>query len=299
MPATAADRLLHDHCRPGHPHLVDDRVSVCFEVCPPGSGGEISERDARRVGMARKLTAARLRYCGLEALVDDAKLIVSELVTNAIQHGSGAQARPVRRWVPPLSGTELVTVLDRLRGCAPAPTGVDRQRTPRPAHRHPLPQGGRVTRQPTGRPQWRLMHPLRQRGCMQMLRCQVCAGPARTPLGWIFLAGPNTVDPNNELVFTNQPPVCPEHVRTAAQLCPHLTAEPVVFLALSAPLYGVIGVGYGVRDGKVQVVERPAGPVPYGHPLMPTALASQMVRRLGVFRLFTLGELFTALEHAP
>ncbi|MGA5418484.1 hypothetical protein [Streptomyces pseudogriseolus] len=150
-----------------------------------------------------------------------------------------------------------------------------------------------------GRPQWRMMHPLRQRGCMQALRCQVCAGPARTPLGWIFLAGPGAVDPYDEPVLTNQPPVCPEHARTAAELCPHLTGEPVVFLARSAPLYGVIGVGYGVRDGKVQVVERPAGPLPYGHPLMPTVLASQMVRRLGVFRLFTLGELFTELEHAP
>ncbi|AXI91332.1 ATP-binding protein (plasmid) [Streptomyces sp. ETH9427] len=66
-------------------------MSVCFEVCPPRAGGEIPERDARRVGMARKLTAARLRYCGLEALVDDATLIVSELVTNAIQHGDGNQ----------------------------------------------------------------------------------------------------------------------------------------------------------------------------------------------------------------
>ncbi|MFF7321162.1 ATP-binding protein [Streptomyces albogriseolus] len=66
-------------------------MSVCFEVCPPRPGGEISERDARRVGMARRLTAARLRYCGLEALVDDATLIISELVTNAIQHGDGDQ----------------------------------------------------------------------------------------------------------------------------------------------------------------------------------------------------------------
>lgn len=92
--------------------------------------------------------------------------------------------------------------------------------------------------QPTGRPQWRLMHPLRQRGCMQMLRCQVCAGPARTPMGWIFLAGPNAVDLSDEPVLTNQPPVCPEHARTAAQLCPHLTGEPVVFLARSAPCMG-------------------------------------------------------------
>lgn len=50
-----------------------------------------AEQDARRVGMARKLTAARLRYCGLEALVDDVTLIVSKLVTNTIQHSSGAQ----------------------------------------------------------------------------------------------------------------------------------------------------------------------------------------------------------------
>ncbi|MEU2901103.1 DUF6415 family natural product biosynthesis protein [Streptomyces sp. NPDC007056] len=41
--------------------------------------------------MARRLTAARLRFCGLEPLVDDAELIVSELVTNAIQHGAGGQ----------------------------------------------------------------------------------------------------------------------------------------------------------------------------------------------------------------
>ncbi|WP_431990401.1 ATP-binding protein [Streptomyces albogriseolus] len=41
--------------------------------------------------MARKLAAVRLRYCGLEALVDDVTLIVSELVTNAIQHSGGKQ----------------------------------------------------------------------------------------------------------------------------------------------------------------------------------------------------------------
>jgi anti-sigma regulatory factor (Ser/Thr protein kinase) len=41
--------------------------------------------------MARRLTTARLRYCGLEQLVDDANVIVSELVTNAIQHGNGVQ----------------------------------------------------------------------------------------------------------------------------------------------------------------------------------------------------------------
>ncbi|MGY1528050.1 DUF6415 family natural product biosynthesis protein [Streptomyces sp. MN3] len=33
-------------------------------------------------------------------------------------------ARPVRRWVPPLSGTDLVTVLDRLRGWSPFDGGA-------------------------------------------------------------------------------------------------------------------------------------------------------------------------------
>ncbi|MFE2621115.1 hypothetical protein ACFXKH_13165 [Streptomyces caelestis] len=152
--------------------------------------------------------------------------------------------------------------------------------------------------QPTGRPQWRMMHPLRQRGTMQALRCQVCAEPARTPLGHIFLAGPGTVDPDDPMILTNQPPVCPRHARTATDLCPHLTGDPTVLLARSAPLYGVNGVGYGYGGQGVQVVQRPEGPIPYGHPLLPTVLASQMVRRLSSFRLVDLGELLWELERA-
>lgn len=152
-------------------------------------------------------------------------------------------------------------------------------------------------RVPVGRPQWRMMHPLRQRGTMQTLRCQVCAEPARTPLGFIFLAGPDTVDPEDPMILTNQPPVCARHARPAAELCPHLTPDPMVFLAQSAPLYGVNGVGYGYRDQGVQVVARPDGPIPYGHPLLPTVLASQMVRRLSSFRLMSLNQLLWELKH--
>src|SRR5687768_16457725 len=43
-------------------------------------------------------------------------------------------------------------------------------------------------RMPTGEPQWKLMHPYRQMLTMAKLHCQVCAEPARTPLGYIFLA---------------------------------------------------------------------------------------------------------------
>ncbi|MGW5507157.1 ATP-binding protein [Streptomyces albogriseolus] len=91
LPSTEAGHPHRDYSRPEHLHPTDDRMSVCFEVCPPRTGGAIPDRDARRVGTARKLTVAWLRFCGLEALVDDAELIVSELVTNAIQHGGGQQ----------------------------------------------------------------------------------------------------------------------------------------------------------------------------------------------------------------
>ncbi|MEU2901102.1 hypothetical protein ACWC4E_33765 [Streptomyces sp. NPDC001273] len=72
----------------------------------------------------------------------------------------------------------------------------------------------------------------------------------------------------------------------------------MVLLTQSAPLYGVNGVGYGYGSQGVQVMKRPAGPIPYGHPLLPTVLASQMVRRLSSFRLVGLDELLWDLERA-
>ncbi|MFF9489160.1 hypothetical protein [Streptomyces sp. NPDC014676] len=46
----------------------------------------------------------------------------------------------------------------------------------------------------------------------------------------------------------------------------------------------------------MQVVKRPDGPIPYGHELLPTVLASQMVRRLSSFRLVGLTQLLWELE---
>ncbi|MFB6555016.1 ATP-binding protein [Streptomyces sp. NPDC056405] len=39
----------------------------------------------------RRIAAARLRYCGLESMTDDVMLIVSELLTNALQHSGAAE----------------------------------------------------------------------------------------------------------------------------------------------------------------------------------------------------------------
>ncbi|AWW35682.1 ATP-binding protein [Streptomyces cadmiisoli] len=64
---------------------------MSFEISGPRARDGVAERGARRVRMARRATAALLCFRGLDRLVDDATLIVSELVTNAIQHSGGVR----------------------------------------------------------------------------------------------------------------------------------------------------------------------------------------------------------------
>lgn len=151
---------------------------------------------------------------------------------------------------------------------------------------------------PTGRPVWKLMHPARQRETMQAMLCQVCVQPAKTPAGWIFLAGPDDHAPDATSIITAQPPVCAKHVRAAANLCPHLGGRPMVFLVQSAPLFGVHGTLYGYGQGGVRMVAQPDFPLPYGHHNLPTFLASQLGRRLRSFRLVDLDELMQHLDLA-
>jgi hypothetical protein len=140
------------------------------------------------------------------------------------------------------------------------------------------------------------MHPYRQMLAMRTLHCQVCFQPARTPLGYIFLAGPKDEDAAQPSILTNQSPVCLKHARAAAALCPHLEQNPMVLLARSAPLYGVSGVVYGLdaRD-EVHVLARPDHAVPFRDPMISMLLASQLIRRLSVFRVLDMDELLREL----
>ncbi|MDN3026006.1 ATP-binding protein [Streptomyces sp. S.PB5] len=45
-------------------------------------------RDLMRVAEARRMCGAKLRHWGFEQLIDPALLLLSELVTNALRHGS-------------------------------------------------------------------------------------------------------------------------------------------------------------------------------------------------------------------
>ncbi|WP_328736573.1 ATP-binding protein [Streptomyces bobili] len=61
---------------------MNERIAV-----QPHRGNEPPRReDACRVGILRRIAAARLRHCGLEALTDEVSMIVSELLTNAVLH---------------------------------------------------------------------------------------------------------------------------------------------------------------------------------------------------------------------
>jgi anti-sigma regulatory factor (Ser/Thr protein kinase) len=66
---------------------VCDDFSVRITVGLDENGAPDGEFAARWVGRLRRLSGAKLRTWGLAELVDDAQLLVSELVTNALQHG--------------------------------------------------------------------------------------------------------------------------------------------------------------------------------------------------------------------
>ncbi|MEV6056723.1 ATP-binding protein [Streptomyces sp. NPDC052107] len=65
-------------------------MDECIRVAPRRGEAPPREQDAWRIGTMRRIAAAKLRFGGCEALIDEAMLIVSELLTNALLH-SGTQ----------------------------------------------------------------------------------------------------------------------------------------------------------------------------------------------------------------
>ncbi|MDI3408914.1 hypothetical protein [Streptomyces cavernicola] len=148
--------------------------------------------------------------------------------------------------------------------------------------------------QPTGNPQWKLVHPARQRETMLYLRCQMCAGRAKTGAGTLFLETADAGDVNglSGPIRTAQPPVCLEHARMAAERCPHLMREGhVALLATRCPLFGVIGTPYRFGRTGPEALAGDDVPVPYGDPRLRWFLASQLVRELRQYQVVDLRDL--------
>jgi anti-sigma regulatory factor (Ser/Thr protein kinase) len=79
--------------------------------------------DALRVGTMRRITAAKLRYCGLEDLMGAVMLIVSELVTNALLHSGTTEITVILKIE---DGFLRITVIDGMPGHATGkPAGDD------------------------------------------------------------------------------------------------------------------------------------------------------------------------------
>ncbi|MFF0698336.1 ATP-binding protein [Streptomyces tendae] len=92
-------------------------MSERFKVTSAQSGPVPRQEDAFKVGAMRRIAATRLRHCGLDAMTDDVMLIVSELLTNALQH-SGTTEISLNITVE--RGTLSVRVRDGLPGVGTA-----------------------------------------------------------------------------------------------------------------------------------------------------------------------------------
>ncbi|WP_147450748.1 hypothetical protein [Streptomyces hoynatensis] len=131
----------------------------------------------------------------------------------------------------------------------------------------------------SGRPDYRVMHPVRQRQAMLERRCQVCSGPAdRNAKGWLFaVRRPEAAEDMPgwpEGLLCTKPPVCRPCARLAARHCPYL-GEPVYVRARKPRVWGVFG---GIFDP--HLAPGPDDYLPYGHPAAPFFLANQLVVEL-------------------
>ncbi|MFF4250511.1 ATP-binding protein [Streptomyces sp. NPDC001663] len=90
-------------------------MSERFRVAPRYGNAPARDQDTCRVGMMRRIAAARLRYCGLDSLIDEVTVIVSELLTNAVLHSGTTE---VALSLSVRNGFLRVTVTDGMPGAA-------------------------------------------------------------------------------------------------------------------------------------------------------------------------------------
>jgi hypothetical protein len=139
----------------------------------------------------------------------------------------------------------------------------------------------RITAQPShGRPQFAVIHSLRQRRAMRRLLCQVCAQPAdRNQDGVLWLLpdyyrrhdGPENYD-------VTEPPICLACAPIAIRLCPALRNGYIAVRARTTPVCGVKGLVY--RAGHPAPVLIREELVHRASPAIRWTLAEHLVRTL-------------------
>jgi hypothetical protein len=133
-----------------------------------------------------------------------------------------------------------------------------------------------------GEPQFKEVHPLRQRRAMRRLLCGVCGNPAdQTDDGVLWLLRDFRDDwpgwPHGMAAI--EPPVCLPCVRPASRLCPSLRRGAVAVRVRHAPIAGVRGALYR-SDGGLTPEYLDEITVAYDDPRTRWVRASNLVRQL-------------------
>ncbi|MDJ1136287.1 ATP-binding protein [Streptomyces iconiensis] len=75
---------------------IRDDLSLRILRTPRASGAPVPGYEARWVERCRRIGAAKLRHWSMPGLIENAQLLISELVTNALRHGDGSSDTVVR-----------------------------------------------------------------------------------------------------------------------------------------------------------------------------------------------------------
>ncbi|OQR63522.1 hypothetical protein B6E66_13485 [Streptomyces maremycinicus] len=86
-----------------------------IEIVPRNGDDPPRPQDATHVGAMRRIAAAKLTHCGLEMLIDEVMVIVSELLTNAVLHSG---TRQIALSLRVERGVLLIVVADGMPGHA-------------------------------------------------------------------------------------------------------------------------------------------------------------------------------------
>ncbi|MGW4076081.1 ATP-binding protein [Streptomyces asiaticus] len=71
--------------------IVLDDLSLTIKRPAVSEGRDVVAAAGVWVGVLRRIGAAKLNYWGPPALIEDGRLLISELVTNALRHGNGPE----------------------------------------------------------------------------------------------------------------------------------------------------------------------------------------------------------------
>jgi hypothetical protein len=143
-----------------------------------------------------------------------------------------------------------------------------------------------------GQPEFKKVHPRRQRRAMRRLLCQVCDGPAdqgKDGVLWLLADDQDQWEGWPEQLPAAEPPICLACARLAVRVCPALRKGAVAVRVRRYPVVGVHGLLHTAIFGDPV----PVGPkdLAYSDPAVKWLQASHLLRELRGCKIVELDEL--------